>query len=215
MMPDQVIRTRLHLTIGGLAAATMLLFLLDRPATVPPRHPLRDLPLTLGDWQGTDLPITQRILNIAGVSDYISRKYEDSRGRESFVYIGYYTSQHAGEQIHSPRNCLPGAGWEILAKRRVAIDTPRQGRISVNDFLVSNGLEQELILYWYQTRGRAIPSEYQAKFWMLADALTRHRTDGALVRIAIPMQRSEADARSSGVFLIRELNRNLQEFVPD
>lgn len=214
-MRDEAIRKRLQITIAALSGAILLLLFLNRPATLPARRPLRDVPLTLGDWHGTELPITERIVNIAGVSDYLNRKYEDGHGHESFVYIGYYTSQHAGEQIHSPRNCLPGNGWEILRKRRLPVETSHGGRIGVNEFLVSNGVEQELILYWYQTRGRALTSEYVAKFWMLADALTRHRSDGALVRIAVPLQASEAEARSSGVFFIQALNPNLQEFVPD
>jgi len=85
----------------------------------------------------------------------------------------------------------------------------------VNDFLVSNGVEQDLVLYWYQTRGRVIQSEYAAKFWMLADAVTRHRTDGALVRIAIPLEASEPEARRWGISLVQVLYKNLAGFLPD
>jgi EpsI family protein len=85
----------------------------------------------------------------------------------------------------------------------------------VNDFLVSYGLEKALVLYWYQTKGRVIQSEYVAKFWMLADALMKHRTDGALVRIMIPLGRSEAEARSWGVSFVQTLNGSLQGFLPN
>lgn len=214
-MPDRSVRTRLQITIVALIGATVLLYLLNRPAGVPSHRPLRQIPTALGEWHGVDLPISRRILNIAGVSDYIDRKYKDKYGRESYVYVGYYASQRAGEQIHSPRNCLPGAGWEIVQTRRLAIDVPNERPMVVNDFLVSNGIEQDLVLYWYQTRGRVIQSEYVAKFWMLADALSKHRTDGALVRIAIPLQESEAEARNWGISLIQALHKNLQGFIPD
>ena len=214
-MPEESIGKRLRLTTAVLIGATVLLYLVNRPTGVSLHRPLRQIPTALGEWRGVDLPISQRIVKIAGVSDYIDRKYKDSYGRESYVYIGYYASQRAGEQIHSPRNCLPGAGWEIVKTRRLAIDVPNERTMVVNDFLVSNGVEQDLVLYWYQTRGRVIQSEYAAKFWMLADAVTRHRTDGALVRIAIPLEASEPEARRWGISLVQVLYKNLAGFLPD
>jgi EpsI family protein len=149
------------------------------------------------------------------MDDYVNRGYTDDHANSLELYIGYHASQRSGELIHSPRNCLPAAGWEWARKGRLAIDFPGLARFEVNDFRIVKGLQQRVVLYWYQGRGRAIPGEYEAKFWTIADALIRHRTDGALVRIVTPIQTDEAAARAVSVSFLRTLCPCLQELIPN
>ena len=214
-MVDRSTRTRLLITVAVLTAATVLLHATSRRERVPLRQPLQAVPMTLGGWHGIDLPLTQRIIDVAGVDDYVNRFYTDTNGNQIEIYIGYYKSQRAGDLIHSPRNCLPGAGWEIVRAGHSAIAVPNERPIVVNDFLMSKGLSRDVVLYWYQGRGRAISSEYTAKAWMIADAVTRNRTDAALVRIVIPIRSEEAAARAQGISFLQTLYPYLNEFIPN
>ncbi len=149
------------------------------------------------------------------MDDYINRLYVSSDGSRLEMYVGYYTNQRSGDLIHSPRNCLPGAGWEPVRTGRLPIQIADGRSIVVNSFLVQKGLEQRLVLYWYQGRGRVIASEYSAKAWMIADAVRRNRTDGALVRLAISIPRGEAAAREQSKQFVQALYPMLYNFIPD
>jgi EpsI family protein len=128
---------------------------------------------------------------VAGFTDYLLREYvqpgEPGADERWFsVYVGYYDTQTRGRTIHSPKNCLPGSGWEALNATRVMIPTP-QGEIEVNRYLLQREDEQALVLYWYQGRGRMVASEYRAKWDLLRDAALHRRSEESLVRIVVPV----------------------------
>lgn len=198
-----------------LIGATLLLHASTRPEPARARKPLHLLPASLADWKAGDIRLTQRVIEAAGVDDYINRLYTNSRGTQIELYIGYYNNQKSGDVIHSPRNCLPAAGWERVRTGSLAISVDAASPIMVNEFVVEKGLARQLILYWYHGRGRVVASEYTAKFWMIADAITRNRTDGALVRVAIPMKTGESAARTEGVRFVQSLYPQLNMYIPD
>ncbi len=215
-MPERILRRHLLVTLALLMGATILLNASSRRRTVPLTDPLKMMPFTVGDWHGFDSPIAPRIVTAAGVDDYLSRVYTGPLGRQVDIYVGYYSSQRAGDLIHSPRNCLPAAGWDLVRTGRLVVAIPhRRAPIAVNEFIVAKGLQQDLILYWYQERGRAIPSEFMAKFWMVADALFRNRTDGAIVRITSSIENQESDARLQAVSFLRSIDPYLEKIVPE
>ena len=214
-MPDRSLRARLLITVALLIAATVLLRAANRRERIPPRQPLQAVPMALGQWHGVEAPLTERIISVAGMDDYLNRFYTNTVGKQIEIYVGYYKSQRAGDLIHSPRNCLPGAGWETVRASRSAIQIPGRYPIIVNDFLMTKGLQRDLVLYWYEGRGRAIASEYTAKFWMITDALTRNRTDAALVRIVVPITHTEAEARADGIAFVQTVYPHLSEFIPN
>jgi EpsI family protein len=151
------------------------------------RAPLSSLPATLGDWHGRDsTPFADDIVAALGVDDYINRQYERAGRPPVSLYAGYYASQRQGDTIHSPQNCLPGAGWRPVSSERVTIDaggTP----IEVNRYLIQKGVERQAVLYWYQGRGRVVANEYANKLWLMLDAARLRRTNGALVRLITPV----------------------------
>jgi EpsI family protein len=208
-------RTRLCVTAALLAGAAILLHTTNHPVKVPVRRPLKEMALSLAGWRGADIPITERIVAAAGVDDYLNRSYADGDGNRVEVYVGYYGSQRSGDLVHSPKNCLPAAGWEWVRKGTLAVQLAGRAPILVNDFRIAKGLSQDLVFYWYQGRGRAVADEYQAKLWMIADAVTRRRNDGSLVRIVVPIQESESRARELGVKFLRVFYPRLSEFIPD
>ena len=163
------------------------------------------VPIVLETYVGTDIEIAPEEQRIAGFTDYLFRSYtapgaesasasaSASRAPSFTVYVGYYDGQTQGKTIHSPKNCLPGSGWETLGSEMATVETP-DGAVDVNRYLLQNGDEQALVLYWYQGRGRVQASEYLVKWDLLRDAALRQRSDEALVRIVVPLWGSEEES---------------------
>jgi EpsI family protein len=184
------------ITTALLVGAFVLLHGVSHGEAITPHQPLRTLPYVLGSWTGTEQPLTERIVQAVGVSDYANRIYFSQKEGLAQLYVGYYATQRTGDTIHSPKNCLPGAGWDPVQSGYATISLSGGRQIIVNEYVIQQGLDKELVFYWYQGRGRVIASEYSGKFWMVADAISRNRTDGALVRLITPMNDSEEKARA-------------------
>jgi EpsI family protein len=129
------------------------------------------------------------------------------------LFVGFWASQQQGDTIHSPMNCLPGAGWQPLSKERMKIDAGPTV-VDANRYLVQKALDKRLVLYWYQGHGRTIASEYWSKFYLVADALRLHRSDAALVRVILPVRAGEAEAELQGRAFVRALYPTLTEHLP-
>ncbi|MGA7623038.1 MAG: exosortase C-terminal domain/associated protein EpsI [Candidatus Acidiferrales bacterium] len=204
---------RLWMTAALLLGAFFLLRSVSHGEPVLPHQPLRDLPYTIGSWTGQESPLSDRIVQAVSVSDYTNRFYYSVGSSPIQLYVGFYGSQETGDTIHSPKNCLPGAGWDPVHAGFATI--PVAGRqITVNEYVVQQDQDKELVFYWYQGRGRVIASEYAGKFWMVADAISRNRTDGALVRLNTPITENESTARARLVGFTQELFPKLDELIP-
>jgi EpsI family protein len=176
------------LLLGGIGLTSQVL---DQ-STLALRRPLADaVPAEVGAYAGADLQISEEELEVAGVTDYVMRTYEPAEAQQAgapwmSVYVGFYESQTQGRTIHSPKNCMPGAGWEALESRTVQVPSAA-GPVEVNRYQLVNGPQRVLVLYWYQGRGRVVASEYQAKWELLRDAALKRRSDEALVRVVVPV----------------------------
>jgi EpsI family protein len=205
---------RFWITTVVLLAATTLLRGVSHGEPIVPREPLRDLPYVLGSWKGEDHPLPPQIVQEVKVNDYANRLYFDPAAATVQLYIGYYDSQKTGTTIHSPKNCLPGSGWDPIRSGYAGISLLDGKVLTVNEYVIQQDQDRQLVFYWYQGRGRVIASEYSAKFWMVADAISRNRSDGALVRLITPMSDGEANARTRLVSLGQVLLPSLDEFIP-
>ena len=183
-----------------LSAGALLGMSVQEAREMPLRAPLASVPDSLLGHPSVALQLSEEELQVNGASDYLLRAYVDSTGQEVFgLYIGYYASQSQGRTIHSPRNCLPGGGWEPVSHSTVSV--PAGGiSVPVNRYMIAREGEQALVYYWYQGRGRVAASEYGVKWELLRDAATNARTEEALVRVVLPVTkgRSEADADAIG-----------------
>jgi EpsI family protein len=126
---------------------------------------------------------------VAGMSDYVARAYLVDSAVAFTTLVSYYDHQAQGKTIHSPRNCLPGAGWEIL-RGGVRIVNSGGRAYPVNYYVLKKGSETAVAYYWYQGRGRVAASEYAVKWNLLRDAALHGRTEEALVRVVVPIQAS-------------------------
>ena len=181
-------RKEFLLSLMALLLAGLLWRTLSHGEEIVLRKPFADFPLHLGSWQGKELGLDAEVLQVLKADDYMMRQY--MRGQEGPVglYVAYYKSMRQGATYHSPKNCLPGSGWYFAKTGTTSLRvTDQQGRaVKVNRYVIQKGLDKQLVLYWYQDRGRILTSEYWAKIYMILDAIGKNRTDGALVRITVP-----------------------------
>jgi len=182
------------------------------------RRPLKEFPVAIGEWRqhGSDQKFDAETERVLRADDYLSRNYQSSDGHNASLYVGYYASQRTGATYHSPLNCLPGSGWVMSDGGRLTI-SPAGGRSSfeVNRYVVQNGNARALMLYWYEGRGRAVASEYWGKIYTVIDSVRRRRSDGAMVRIMVPMGGSKEDAEKTAIELASQAVPQLPAFVPD
>ena len=182
------------------------------------RRPLKDFPSQLGSWhqRGSDSRFDDETEKVLRADDYVSRNYESADGRVASFYVGYYASQRTGATYHSPLNCLPGAGWVMSDGGRIMI-APANGRAAfeANRYVVQNGKDRALMLYWYEGRGRALASEYWGKIYTVIDSVRRRRSDGAMVRIMVPMGESKEEAEKTALEIAAQAAPQLSAFVPD
>lgn len=182
------------------------------------RRPLDEVvPPTFPGYAGSrDLEVPEDEARVAGFDDYLLRSYRRSDGGPpATLYVGYYGSQTQGRTIHSPKNCLPGSGWEPLANRVTRVEASDGTVHEVNRYILQREGEQALVLYWYQGRGRVAHDEYRVKWDLLRDSALKHRSDEALVRIVVPVVSGEEvafeQARSVAARVIPAVGRALPE----
>ncbi len=187
---------------------------------VPIRESLHDFPMTLGEWRGrAGVPFEQKILDVLGVDDYANLSYTSSSvafNRPVGLYIGYWGSQARGDTIHSPLNCLPGAGWEPVSNGELAVNAGGRDLL-VNRYVIRKGLDRYLVLYWYQSHGRVVADEYTSRAYMVWDALRDHRTDAALIRVLVPIGDAEAtdiDAEHTAIAFVQSMFPRLGDYLP-
>ena len=180
---------------------------------VAPRSSLGELPLRIGEWQGQNsTPFADDVVASLGVDDYINRWYERASTPVA-TYIGYYASQRRGDTIHSPQNCLPGGGWVPRESGYTTISTER-GPVVVNRYEIAKGLNRQMVLYWYQGRGRVVANEYANKAWLMVDVARSGRSSGGLVRLITPVRTTPEAATSELSSFATLLLSHLDEYLP-
>lgn len=176
----------------------------EQPVT---RASLTTFPRTIGSWKAVgDVPLGDEIARVLGVDDYVSRTYVNASGEPANLYVGYYSSQRQGDTIHSPQNCLPGAGWQPVESARMSLSV-EGATLPVNRYVIEKGPERQVVLYWYQGRGRVVANEYANKLWLMVDAARLRRTNGSLVRIIAPQEHAATE-------FARVVYPRLPEYLP-
>jgi EpsI family protein len=168
-----------------------------RDEDVPVVRPLASFPAEVSGWHiQQDVKIEQEVLDILKADDTLNRVYINPAGNAAgYLFIAFFKTQRYGQTPHSPKNCLPGSGWEPLESEPIRIDIAgRAEPIVSNRYVVARGEEKSVVLYWYQSRNRIIASEYSAKFWLIVDSIRYHRSDSSLVKIVVPVSNGDTAA---------------------
>jgi len=197
-----------------LVFAGLTLRALSHGEAVVPSRPLAEIPLEIAGWTGSNLELEQKVVDAVAVSDYVARLYERPGAQPLVLYVGYYRSQRTGQTIHSPKNCLPGAGWEPVESSLITLHPAGMSAATVNLYVIEKGLDRQLVLYWYQSHGKIIASEYAGKLNMVVDAIRLNRTDSALVRLSIPIGKDAQAARTNAIGFAEQLLPELNRAIP-
>ncbi len=205
----------------GLLALLPLAFaqLSDRQEIVPPRQPFLDFPMQMKGWSGTSFALEARYVEVLRFDDYVLADYQQPHAVPVNLYVAYYQSQRKGQSAHSPQTCISGGGWEITSIDAVQLGPSDAGQRNrpANQVLIQKGDQRQLVLYWFKQRERIVANEYLVKLYVLWDAMTRQRTDGALIRLTTPIQQNESDesAEQRVLQFARDIDPVLIRYVPD
>jgi EpsI family protein len=180
---------RFALAAAVVALTAFLLQARGHSEIIPQHLPLASFPAQLGDWNSSDIELDKQTLEVLGAGDFLERIYQDPSAKLPAVdlFLAYFPSQRAGDTIHSPQHCLPGAGWNPEENSRVTLSFPGHAPFPANRYVISKAGSRRLVLYWYWAHNRGVASEYWAKFYLVKDAIQMNRSDGALVRITVAM----------------------------
>jgi EpsI family protein len=207
---------RLVIAIILLIAAAIANYSYSRPEPKLERSLLKEFPREVGEWRLiNEQHIDDESMAVLLVDDYISRTYYNIKGEAIGLYIGYYNTQREGKQVHSPRQCLPGSGWSTLEKRVYVLELEDEKKSTINLYLMGKNTEKHLYLWWYQGRGRLYSNEYLNKLYLMWDAMTKRRTDGALVRINMPVISSIDQTLETELDFVYDFFPVLSRFIPD
>jgi exosortase D (VPLPA-CTERM-specific) len=189
-----------------------------REEIVPSRESFTDFPMQVAAWSGKPLVMEPAYREALRFDDYLLADYQSPERWPVNLYVAYYGSQKKGQSAHSPRTCIPGGGWEIASLRTIQIDGENAAAaLWANRVLIQKGDQKQLVYYWFQQRGRILANEYLVKFYLLWDALTLNRTDGALIRLTTPISpgESESSADERLVGFAKTVRPLLGRYIPD
>jgi len=195
-----------------------LFYATSRGENVPSMQPLRDFPHALSGWlmvqEGYVDDETQAVLK---ADDTLTRTYGSPKfPLASNLFVAFFKTQRTGKTPHSPKNCLPGSGWEREREDYLDVTIPGMAEpIQVNRYIVSKGDQKSLVLYWYQTQKRVVANEYKAKIMTVEDAIRYNRTDMAIVRVVVPVRGSnDAEAQQEAVEFVQSFFIPLRKYLP-
>jgi exosortase D (VPLPA-CTERM-specific) len=210
--------SRLLILTGIVALSFGVRLWLGGAPVIPQRQALADFPRRLGPWElAREGSMSGSLEGVLAADDYLLRTYRNAQGQSADLFVAYYKVQNAGESMHSPKNCMPGEGWEPLETSRIRLGADAAGRpLWVNRIVIEKDRERALVLYWYQAHGRVIASEYWGKIYLVWDALRYHQRDGAIVRVTVPIA-SAGDPETAlrlALDLARLSSSHLPQFLP-
>ena len=214
---------RMWVITALLLGASVLVHLRGNTDRVPESTPLDQFPASINGWTSHDIPIAANVLDVLGNGKFLNRVYDPpgvvpaTDTTPIGFFVGYFPTQRTGQSIHSPQNCLPGSGWTFESSGVTDIVDATGHRYQVGEYVVSNGVYRQEVLYWYRTQGHNIANDYLAKARILEDSILYDRTDAALVRVMTPLRTDEtrAQAHLRVVHFTQQISPLLPAYIPN
>jgi len=184
-------------------------------AATPAAKPLSGFPASFQEWRMTSQNrFNEEVINVLKPTDYLSRSYERANVKQRVsLYIGYHDGGKESGEIHSPKNCLPGSGWQQLSTERIDLKEPL-GKISLVKAVYQKGDSRELFMYWFQVQDKTLSDEYSLKLAGITNSIFHGRKDAAFVRVSVPFEADEHEATAAGTGFIRDIFPLIREFLP-
>lgn len=221
-MPDRAADVQRFLPAALLGVGCLLVSGAREQLRVPPRAPMAAIRMDAPGYQAKDVEVPPEEQRVAGMSNYVYRVFtRDSLDPGFSVYVGYYDYQVQGKSIHSPKNCLPGGGWEAVESGTRTFAAADGRPVTVNRYFAANTQQraQAMVYYWYEGRGRVESNEYKVKWDLVRDAARYGRTEEALVRIVVPIvapdNRATDDVLAARVAADSLATRMARQLVPN
>jgi EpsI family protein len=189
-----------------------------RPENIPPVIPLSFFPTSFDGWQTVkDIPVEKEVGDFLKADDLLNRFYVNpARTAQVSLFVAFFKTQRYGQSPHSPKNCLPGSGWEKVSDHKIPVTVQGwSAPIVINRYVVEHGDEKSVTLYWYHSHNRVIADEFAAKCWLVADSIRYHRSDTALVRVIVPVQNGDMEsAGNTGVQFVQAVFPQILRQLP-
>jgi EpsI family protein len=209
---------RYWVMIAILLGATTGMAYLSHGESTPPAKPLSQFPVRVAGYtQIIEWPLDNDTLDVLKVTDYVNRGYWQPGMNQDLmtVFIAYFRSQRTGATIHSPKNCLPGAGWNPVHSSIYQMQLDDGRKVPINLYILRKGLDEQLVLYWYQAHGRIVASEFWGKYYLVKDALLLNRTDAALIRVTVPIQHDDVqESQARAVAFAKQITTDVDQIIP-
>lgn len=181
---------------------------------VPVVNPLAKFPATCQEWRMTSqVRFSDETLSVLKPTDYLSREYESITGKRIRLYIGYHDGGKKSGEIHSPKNCLPGSGWQQVSTEQMHL-SEQIGKINLVKAVYQKGEIRELFLYWFQIQDRTFSDEYSLKLAGISNAILYGRKDASFIRVSVPFEADEKEATEAGLNFIRDIHPLMRDFIP-
>ncbi len=183
-------------------------------ASVPVNKPLDLFPRQSQGWSmAGEARFDERVLAVLLPTDYLSRSYRDEKGDLVGLYLGYHDGGPDSGPIHSPRQCLPGSGWNPVHSSVHHIDL-NGTKVSYVSALYQKDVAKQLFLYWFQVGDQYITNEYALKYSMAKNSLVKNQRESSFIRISVPVRDSEEDARKIGESFIQAFASAISDSLP-
>ena len=215
-MPDFLKSKPALLVTGFLLFQCALLYSSVRPEVIPESRPLAEIPAQVAAWRMVrEYPMEPEIQEVLKADDTVNRLYSKPGTTPVNLFVAGFKSQRTGKAPHSPKNCLPGSGWLPISSGELNLDVGRAQPITVNRYVIGYGESRSLVLYWYQSRDRAVADEFRAKFYVMYDAMRLNRTDTALVRVVVPVtEKDDARAEKTAAEFVKTFYGTVLDHLP-
>jgi EpsI family protein len=182
--------------------------------TVPVNKPFSTFPSQVGGWKiSGESFMTDNVLAVLKPTDYLSRSYESIKGERVTIYLGYHGGGKDGGEIHSPKHCLPGSGWNEVYSEKTKFESSSES-INLVKSVYQKAENRELFLYWFQVKGKTLDNEYLLKISEIINSAIYRRRDAAFVRISVPFTNDEQKARVTGEQFIRDFYPVISSYLP-
>lgn len=213
--------SRLQMKNALIAAVLMLvtfsyLKFMGHGTDMEPLKPFSTFPKQIGEFKGEEQFFSDEVYAAVGVDDSALISYVNSVNEFVQLYIGYYKSQRKGDMIHSPKNCMPGSGWEITSSSLENVELQDGKIISIIKLILEKGAEKQIVLYWFHARGRIVNSEYKQKIFLVIDSIFKNRTDDSFIRLISPViDKKENETLIYMKRFVKDLMPVIDEYIPE
>jgi len=182
--------------------------------SVPVAKPLAEFPAVVNTWQMvSQTQFSSEVITVLKPTDYLYRHYKGSGDRNVSLYIGFHDGGKGSGEIHSPKHCLPGNGWQEVASDQISVALP-QGKVSLVKAVYQKGESRELFLYWFQVQEKSLSNEYSLKCAEIMNSVLHRRRDAAFIRISVPLQPNEKGAETTAVNFVEDIYPLIRQFLP-